>query len=234
MDINYIYTFMFVLIRLSIILYLAVFFDRKQFPMYMKISFAFFLAVIITPNIKIDYKNCNLLIIFLEEVLKGLEIGFSLKVFTFIFQIAGNIFDTSIGLNMAQLYDPESSSSEGIFTKFFLTTALLFFVLNDMHLRIIEILIKSFQTIPICGFYLNTGIIKTIYNSFLYGAVISMPLVCIMLTVDLVLGIATKTIPQVNIFSVGFIIKIFLGLFMLYFYMFIFNNITMKICNLIF
>jgi len=70
--------------------------------------------------------------------------------------------------------------------------------------------------VPLAGATLNWGIVSEVVklsaSIFFLGFQISMPIIAIILIGDVALGIIAKTVPRMNIFQVGFSIKILLGL----------------------
>lgn len=232
------YTFILVLIRISVIITLATFFNDKRFPNIIKIGLVFLITIILTPIVPNQIQNDITMLDFsnmvMTETLTGLIIGFSLNILSYIFLIAGDLVDTQGGFAMAQVFDPTTQSQATLMGKFMVTVAMISFVANDFHHTIIEIAMNSFQTIPIGHSILNESILRFTTNSILYGVAIAAPIIGILFMIDMILGITTKTMPQINVFSVGFIIKLFSSVILVYVYMILLNKLTIYISNIIF
>ncbi len=91
--------------------------------------------------------------------------------------------------------------------------------LLDMHHKIIETLIKSFEYIPITtvGFD-GFGVLSviTLFSKVFELAVnLAAPMIIVVLVIDAVLGIISKTVPQINVLMLGMPIKSMMSLFLL-------------------
>ncbi len=77
--------------------------------------------------------------------------------------------------------------------------------------------------VPLSGLVITNSIIEEIvlYSRmvFVCGLQISMPIVAVILIGDVALGIIARTVPKMNIFQLGFAIKIIGGLFVIYVFM---------------
>jgi flagellar biosynthetic protein FliR len=98
---------------------------------------------------------------------------------------------------------------------YFVVGVQLFFAIGG-HLVMIELLAKSFETLPLAapglsadvlwGFMMWSGLM------FSEGLRIALPIVSIVLLANLAFGVATRAAPQLNVFSVGFAVTLLLGL----------------------
>src|SRR5690606_21956660 len=97
----------------------------------------------------------------------------------------------------------------------YILSFLVFLGLNGHH-RIILALKDSYNYIPINSFsYSETMmnlVIDILTKSFEIGLKLSMPIIVVIFISDIVLGILSKTIPQLNVFVVGMPFKILVGL----------------------
>ena len=66
------------------------------------------------------------------------------------------------------------------------------------------------------------------------GAAIAIPVISIVFMIDIILGISAKTMPQISLFSVGFMIKCFATIFFVYLYTIAFSNLTRYVTNVVF
>ena len=96
----------------------------------------------------------------------------------------------------------------------------LLFLGVDGHLLMIEMIINSFETLPISesgllalDYYKVAGWFSIMFHAALAFSIASM---VAMLLVNLSFGIMTKAAPQLNIFSLGFSISMVFGLFVLW------------------
>jgi len=88
------------------------------------------------------------------------------------------------------------------------------------HLIMFEIIIKSFQTLPVStsGLALSSYSELVLFTSWVFAAGLMMALAAVIsiLMVNLSFGILTKVAPTLNIFAIGFPIILTFGLLILW------------------
>ena len=92
----------------------------------------------------------------------------------------------------------------------------------------------SFKFIPIGEVIDLTSVIQVVVSCISISLCISLPIIGIIFMIDVILGISTKTMPQLNLFSVGFIVKICATMVLMYMYIFILNNVVTMVTSVIF
>ena len=89
----------------------------------------------------------------------------------------------------------------------------------DAHHVLIGAVMESFQIVPVgevvLGPDLATYLIHLGFGIFLTGIKIAAPIVSVMLVAEIAMGLVVRTVPQMNIFIVGFPLRIGLGLFLI-------------------
>lgn len=158
----------------------------------------------------------------LKELFVGFCLGFAMDLTFLSLRFATSVIDFSLGLSMAQVFDPQSSSQATVSTGLFYTFLLLIFLSVDGHLRFLEILFKTIDTNPFGEVSIRTLLMpKLILNLFVasmkMGLELAFPIMGIELMTEVALGILMRVIPQISIFQVNFQLKISLGFLMLYF-----------------
>jgi flagellar biosynthetic protein FliR len=155
----------------------------------------------------------------LKELILGFSLGYIVLVFVAALRLGGNIIGMQVGFSFVQVADPTSNQGLGIVSEFFQLAGSLTFLFVGGHLLILQAFFHSFQLVPLAGLQLNGSIVEEIalYSRMLFvcGLQISMPIVAVILIGDVALGIIARTVPKMNIFQVGFSLKILGGLAML-------------------
>jgi len=150
-----------------------------------------------------------------KEAVTGLAMGF---VCTLVFQslaVAGQIMDTQMGFAMAGLFDPALGQTT-ITARFLHLLGLVLFFILDGHHVLIAALVGSFQLVPLAGAALTgagtLALIRVFAQMVALGVQIAAPVVAVVLIIDICLGLLGRTAPQMNVFMLGFPLKIGLGL----------------------
>lgn len=194
---------------------------HKSIPALIKISFAIFLTLIIFPSLEapIQYPRGHLFVyMIVMNVFVGLLIGWIASLVIEIVRTAGEIINMEMALHAATLFDPGSQSQTTIIGKFFDYLALVLFISVGGIEKIIEGLYKSYNVFPVVLYELGFNVQKLIHASaevMLVGFLIVSPILMVLLTIDLILGLMSRAAPQINAFQVSFSIKPSIGLILL-------------------
>lgn len=210
-----------VLVRMTGLFILSPVFGRQNMPVILKIGFAFFLTLIYvtaTNNLAIDYQNS--IVLYTIFIAKELAIGIIMGYVTYIVMsgiyLAGQLIDAQVGFGFANVLDPITNIQVPLTSNFYYTYIILVFLIINGHHMLIRALFYSFQVLPAGKLTFSSDVIyeltQIMANMFEIGLKIAAPIIAAVFIVDVVLGILSKTIPEMNVFMLGMPIKIFVGL----------------------
>ncbi len=123
-----------------------------------------------------------------------------------------------MGFGVVNVIDPQTQSQVSITAQFQnIFTILIYLALNAHHLTIYS-LVESFQIINPQEFGFSAGtmalILKLFANTFVVAMKIAAPIMAILFFISVGLGLVARTVPQMNVFIVGFPLQIGIGLLM--------------------
>lgn len=151
-----------------------------------------------------------------REVLIGLAIGFST---TFLFvgaMYAGQMVGHTMGFSIVNSIDPQTEQRMPLIGQIYNLLVLLLFVIMNGHHFLLMALDESFVAIPIgTGILSNTsiaGIARLSADIFTLGVKIGAPVLVAILIAEVALGVVARTVPQMNVWLIGFPLKIGIGL----------------------
>lgn len=151
-----------------------------------------------------------------QQVFIGVTIGFAAKVVFTAIEFAGEVIGLQMGLNFATFFDPTTSGQSTVSARLFNTMAAWLFVVINGHLLLVEVVVASFHQFPVTDhpFDLLLSIQPQVWGAelFRYGLWIALPTVTMLLFVNLVLGVISRVAQQLQIFSIGFVVTISVGL----------------------
>lgn len=210
-----------VLIRMSGLFILSPVFGRQNMPALFKVGFAFFLTLIYvsaTENLAVDYQES--MVLYVIYVIKELAIGIVMGYVTYIVMsgiyLAGQIIDNQIGFGYANVLDPITNIQVPLTSNFYYTYIILIFLLINGHHMIIRALFYSYKIIPLGQLTFSSDVIQELGSLMaeMFGIAlrISAPIIAAVFIADVVLGVLSKTIPEMNVFVLGMPIKVMLGL----------------------
>jgi flagellar biosynthesis protein FliR len=198
-------------------------FNSSAIPSPVKGALALALAVTvfgrIAPTLPADLGAGYLIVTAVTEVAIGAALGFIVQLLFTAVQMAGEILDVTGGFSMQPAYDPLALTSHGVLGKlqFQLASTLLF--TSGGHLLMVRGFVASYQGLPV-GASLPTDqlaqtLIKAFSLMFLSALQIAGPMVAVLLLADIALGLLSRAAPALNIFQMGFPVKIMLTLALL-------------------
>jgi len=156
----------------------------------------------------------------IQQIVIGLTMGFVLQLVFSAIIFAGQGIAYSMGLGFASMVDPITGVSVPVISQFYLVLSTLLFLTLGGHLVLIEMLIDSFQTLPIGTVGLERAdfwsVIAWSSRLFSAGLLMAIPSITSLLMVNIAFGVVTKAAPQLNIFAVGFPITLLLGLLLMW------------------
>ncbi|WP_454267963.1 flagellar biosynthetic protein FliR [Roseovarius sp. MBR-51] len=147
-------------------------------------------------------------VIALRELAIGLSAGMVLQILFAAAVMAGDRIANTAGLGLAAQVDPSTGTQSPVIGQFFMLFLLAIFVTEDGHLAVIRLILDSYRTIPI-GTPINGTILidagmAATTKMFLDAAQLMMPVVSVLLILNMVIGVITRSAPSLNIFAFGF------------------------------
>lgn len=185
------------------------------------------------PTLAIDG---TFLMLVVKEAMIGLFIGIIAFIIMSAIQIAGGFIDFQMGFAMANIIDPQTGAQSPIFGQFLNSFAMLLLLALNGHHLLLDGIYYSYEFLPIEGAWPAFGstnvlefVVVTFAQVFAVAFQMAIPIVATLFLVDLALGITARTVPQLNIFVVGFPIKIGVSFLVLSIMMAVFVALMQKV-----
>lgn len=217
--------FLLIFVRVAAFFVTMPLFSYRTIPAFFRIGFAFFLAWLMYYSIdvqgfEIDGEYFMLLI---KEAMVGIFIGFIAYLILAAIQIAGGFIDFQMGFAIANVIDPQTGTQSPLMGQYLYSFALLLLLALNGHHLILDGIFYSYQFIPIDKLVFSFGdanvvefITHSLSKMFVIAFQMSIPVVATIFLVDIALGIIARTVPQLNIFVVGFPVKIAVSFIVLF------------------
>lgn len=221
LDINQLALFFLVLARLSAFFVAGPLFSLGNIPGLVKIGLSFTMAVVIYPTMATGTElypadGWQYIFALVREVMVGLALGYTATLVLNALIYAGSLIDMQIGFFMSLIFDPLAGATAGIVSRFLHLMGLAVLLAVDGHHMIISALSRSFSVVPVNTAQVSGDVaiflIKVFAQVITLGVQIAAPLMAVMLVVDVTLGLLARTAPQINVFMLGFPIKIIFGM----------------------
>lgn len=195
-------------------------FNRKEIPVLVKVSLAFILTITITTVLKpsMPPENNSLFLSIILNVAVGAMIGYMAQLILLAIDAGADMINMQMGLSSAMVLDPTTQSQVSILEKAFSLLGILIFIQLGGVYWLFQAFMRSFELFPIYATSIPLEkivnmdyLIKMTSNVLYMGLQIASPVLLATLGQDIILGIISKTAPQVNVFQLSFLFKPVLG-----------------------
>jgi flagellar biosynthetic protein FliR len=150
-----------------------------------------------------------------SEMVLGAALAFGLAAAFAAFLFAGRLLDFQLGFSVANLIDPVTRTQAPLLgTGLNLLAVTMFFAVDGHHL-LLRTLALSLEHFPPgrSPAELDFGAIAAHFGAlFTFGLALAAPVLCAILLLDLAFALASRSMPQMNVFIVAIPFKIALGL----------------------
>ncbi len=212
--------FFLILVRFLAMLATAPVFSIQGIPKIWKIGLAGLIALVVYPFVEqytpeLELTLVSALLLTAGEVLTGITIGVIINFLIAGVELAGEYVGVDMGLSMAQEFDPMFNQQISVIARMQNILAMLIFVLINGHHFLIEAVVYSFRTLPIGTWSIGALAIQKIMHIsasvFVIGIKIAAPAIVTLFLTSVAMGITARAVPQMNIFFVGFPLRIAVG-----------------------
>lgn len=195
-------------------------FNRKEIPILAKIGFAFVLTITLTGVLKptIPPADNSLILSLVLNITVGAMLGYMARLILIAIDAGADMINMQMGLSSAMVLDPTSQTQISILEKYFSLLGILIFIQLGGVYWLIQAFMRSFEIFPIYATSIPLAkvvnmdyLIKMTSNVLYMGLQIASPILLATLGQDIILGIISKTAPQVNVFQLSFLFKPVLG-----------------------
>jgi flagellar biosynthesis protein FliR len=224
LPIDQIHRFLFILVRVSSMLFIIPFFESRNVPVLVKTGLAMAVTWLLLPQVRGLPPSLNTTPVafalgLASEIAIGLIIGLMLQLVFVGVQLAGQTAGFQMGFAIANVVDPASSMQIPMLSQFLNLFALMVFLSLDIHYYFIKALVDGFEIIPFWGARFDGDLfdllVRTVSNAFVIAVKIGAPVMVALLLTSAALGLIARTVPQMQIFIVAMPVKIILGLLFL-------------------
>jgi flagellar biosynthetic protein FliR len=205
------------------VLYQLPLLDNTSVPQLVKVltsflvSFAFFPELRGTLLAEIQIVGVeNIWILVMYHTSAGLIIGFLVKSIMSLFVATGSILTQQIGFASVSYFDPTQGQQVGPFERLIEWTLLILILTSGALTPMFKGVFESFFSV---NFLNGEKLLKTpeyfvlfFKSAFSAAVLLAGPLIFANLLMNLVFGIVARTVPQMNVLMVSFVVNIGLGL----------------------
>lgn len=190
--------------------------NRKEINTFTKLSLAILLSFIITPLVNPGNPPSGIspMLLLLLNFAVGAIIGYIAQLIILAIEAGGDMINTQMGLSSAMVMDPTTNSQTSILSRMITLLAICIFIEIGGLYWLFNALLRSFEIFPVYAVHIPLDkiinldyLVKTTSNVLYVGLQIASPVLLATLGQDIILGVISKTAPQVNVFQLSFLFK---------------------------
>ena len=194
--------------------------NRKEIPGLVKLGLSFLLTLIFLPlvNAQGQPAHGDLLLALLLNAAAGMIIGYMAQLILAAIEAGGDMINMQMGLSSAMVLDPTTQSQTSILSRIFGLLGILIFIQVGGIYWLFRALMRTFEIFPVFATsvpleqLVNLDYVIQLSSNVLYmGLQIASPVLLATLGQDIILGVISRTAPQVNVFQLSFLFKPVLG-----------------------
>lgn len=198
-------------------------FGYRGVPAVVKAGMSVFIAFLLMPGIQLPtgWEGVNMgfipfMALALPEIVAGVLVGMVTHFIFYGVELSGQYLGIQMGFGIVNVIDPNTEQQVSIVAQLQYLFAILIFLTFNGHHFLLSGLRETFVVVPVGGIHPQGGLItmfvKMMGDLFVAGIKIAAPVMAAILLSEVALGIVARTVPQMNVFIVGFPLKIGLGL----------------------
>jgi flagellar biosynthetic protein FliR len=197
-------------------------FNSKSIAVPVKAAFALALSVAVSAHLAATLPAVTpgfLLVSAITELVIGAALGFVVQLLFSAVQMAGDIIDVTGGFSLQPAYDPLAMTQNAAIGRLHYLLAITLLFTSGGHLLIVRGFVMSYRGLPLGGSVPTAQLAHVVMTAFsmmfLAALQIAGPMVAVLLLADVALALMSRAAPALNIFQMGFPVKIMLTLTML-------------------
>ena len=202
---------LFVMTRIGAALLAAPFFGAASVPVQLRVAIAGAVAVMVCAWSPVQAPDALLslrgMLMVAGEVLVGLALGFVLQILFAAPVIAAEVISGSMGLSMAVTNDPATGERSTALGQYFTIVLVLIFLSLGAHLQFLSLVVESYRVFPPGETWLGADrrhqVVAFGGKMFALAVAIALPVVMILLLVQFVTGVLSRSAPSLNLFALG-------------------------------
>lgn len=216
--------FVLVFLRVSAIVVTLPVLGDKATPTLLKGGLSLFVTFLIFPFVlpllpKMDTGLLPQVFRMAGEIMIGVIIGLTSRFVFAGIQLAGELIGFQMGFSIVNVIDPITSRQVSIISQFLYLLAMLLFLNCNAHHIFLNAIADSYRVLGPQGFHFTGALMENILllsqKMFVIAIKTSAPLLAVLFFTQVGLAVVARTVPQINIFIVGFPLQIAVGLIFL-------------------
>jgi flagellar biosynthetic protein FliR len=215
-------------------------FGSPVIPVRVKVGLTFLAGLAVYPIVaseaaaghELRLETWALVPIVASELLIGMIVGFVANIPMVGVQTGGLVMGQQMGLGFARFYNPGIDDEADVLGQALFFVALTGFLVMGGHEMMVRAVLESFRHVPLGAFALDLSTVDLLLGlllaSFELALRVATPVLAIIFLQSVAMGYTAKTVPQLNILSLGFPIRILVGIALVMLGLVVINEVMLE------
>jgi flagellar biosynthetic protein FliR len=209
------------LVRPGMLIAVAPALGGSHIPVPVKIGLTVLIAIGLLPSVNVprNLPELTLSVIVAREAVIGLSLAFALRALIAAAEFAGHLSGQQIGFSYGATIDPQSGVRNNMLATLYASLATLGFLAINGHHAVLRALAQSYSALPMGAGQLDASIVGSVRDIlalvFVVAARLAAPVIVVMLVVEFVVGLISRSSPALGFMVIGYPIRLIVGLTLL-------------------
>ncbi len=207
--------FALILFRVSGLVMTAPVFGSAVVPVRVRVALTFAASTMLFPMVSsqapADLSLSAALLGCIGELAIGATIGLAVAILIMSAEVAGEMVSQQAGIGLSEVINPLLDEQSSIIGQIYVIVLTLVFLLAGGHRAMMASLLDTFDVIPLLSFRPGESIVilfvEMLSSAFMMGIRLAAPVLIALFLTGTALGFLSRTMPQLNILSVGFTLR---------------------------
>jgi flagellar biosynthetic protein FliR len=212
--------FFLVLARVTPLFVVAPMFSSRQIPGRVRtiVALAFTLGLypLAIAGQRLPDDAAEIVGLVVKELLVGLAFAMCVGLLFAAIDAAGSLLDFMVGFAFGATVDPMTGNNSAVLTRLYSLVAVAVFIVINGDAWLIQGMSRTFDLVPLSASpdfaSISEGVVATFTTIFSSALEVAAPVVIACVLTDVGFGVVSRVVPQMNVFAVGFPVKVLVGL----------------------
>jgi flagellar biosynthesis protein FliR len=208
--------FFLVLARVTPLFVVAPLFSAKELPKQVRgivaVGLAIGLAGVASHGQHIPTDPLQVAGLMVEQLLVGLLLSLTVGALMAAVQMAGGLADIVSGFSFGATVDPINGNQGGVFSELYGLVGVMLFIAIGGDAWLLHGIARTFDLVPLTAAphlgSLADAAERSVSSLFVSAVEVAAPVILALLISDVAFGMVSKVVPQMNVFSVAFPLKV--------------------------
>lgn len=212
--------FFLVLARVSPLFLVAPMFNSRQVPARARtivaLAFALGLYPLAVAGQTLPTEAFAIVGLIVKEMLVGLAFALCVSVMFAAVDAAGTLLDFMVGFAFGGSLDPITGNQSAVLARVYSLVAVAIFIAINGDAWLIQGMSRTFDIVPLSASpdfaSISEGVVAVFTTIFASALAVAAPVLIACVLTDVAFGLVSRVVPQMNVFAVGFPVKVIVGL----------------------